>query len=43
MTWMAESSVKALEEIRIRAVQPVEPGESPEVVIQALGFRRFAI
>ena len=33
----------ALEEMRIRAVQRVEAGESPEVVIQALGFHRSAI
>ncbi len=31
---------KALEEIRIRAVKRVESGESPEVVIRALGFTR---
>ena len=31
---------KALEEIRIRAVKRVEAGESPEVVIKALGFTR---
>lgn len=31
---------KALEEIRIRAVKRVETGESPEVVIKALGFTR---
>jgi len=29
-----------LEEMRIRAVQRVEAGESPEVVIQTLGFTR---
>jgi len=29
---------KALEEIRIRAVLRVESGESPEVVIKALGL-----
>ena len=29
-----------LEEIRIRAVQRVEAGESPEVVVKALGFSR---
>lgn len=28
---------KTLEEIRIRAVKRVEAGESPEVVIKALG------
>lgn len=33
-------SHEAMEEIRIRAVQRVEAGESPEVVIQALGFSR---
>lgn len=31
---------KALEEIRIRAVKRVEAGESPEVVIKALGLTR---
>lgn len=31
---------ETLEEIRIRAVQQVEAGESPEVVIKALGFHR---
>ena len=34
---------KALEAIRIRAVQRVEAGESPEVVIKALGFTRTQI
>jgi transposase len=34
---------KALEAIRIRAVQRVETGESPEVVIKALGFTRSLI
>lgn len=34
---------KALEEIRIRAVLRVEAGESPEVVIKALGFSRGRI
>lgn len=34
---------KALEEIRIRAVMRVEAGESPEVVIKALGFTRSLI
>ena len=29
---------KALEEIRIRAVKRVEAGESPELVIKALGL-----
>ena len=31
---------KALEEIRIRAVKRVEAGESPEIVIKALGLTR---
>jgi transposase len=34
---------ETLEEIRIRAVQRVESGESPEVVIKALGFNRAQI
>lgn len=34
---------KALEAIRIRAVQQVEAGESPEAVIKALGFTRTLI
>ena len=34
---------KTLEEIRIRAVQRVQAGESPEVVIKALGFTRCCI
>lgn len=34
---------KTLEEIRIRAVMRVEAGESPEVVIKALGFTRTQI
>jgi transposase len=34
---------KTLEEIRIRAVQRVQAGESPEVVIRALGFSRGRI
>lgn len=34
---------KALEAIRIRAVKSVEAGESPEVVIKALGFTRTVI
>jgi len=34
---------KTLEEIRIRAVQRVEEGESPEVVISTLGFSRACI
>jgi len=36
-------SHKTLEEIRIRAVRQVEAGESPEVVIKALGFSRSCI
>lgn len=36
-------SHKTREEIRIRAVKQVEAGESPEVVIKALGFHRSAI
>src|SRR5574337_1156509 len=36
-------SHEAMEEIRIRAVQRVEAGESPEVVIKALGFSRGRI
>jgi len=34
---------KTLEEIRIRAVEQVQRGESPEAVIQALGFSRSCI
>jgi transposase len=34
---------KTLEEIRIRAVERVQAGESPEVVTQALGFSRACI
>lgn len=34
---------KTLEEIRIRAVERVQAGESPEVVIAALGFTRSCI
>jgi len=34
---------KALEAIRIRAVKRVEEGESPEVVVKALGFTRTQI
>lgn len=34
---------KTLEAIRIRAVQQVQAGESPEVVIRALGFSRACI
>jgi transposase len=36
-------SPKAMEEIRARAVQRVQAGESPEVVINALGFSRACI
>jgi transposase len=36
-------SHETLEEIRIRAVKQVEAGESPEVVIKALGFSRTCI
>lgn len=34
---------KTLEEIRVRAVEQVQKGESPEVVIKALGFSRACI
>jgi len=34
---------KAMEQIRIRAVQRVQEGESPEVVIKTLGFARACI
>ncbi|HEX5483682.1 MAG TPA: helix-turn-helix domain-containing protein [Terriglobia bacterium] len=34
---------KTLEEIRIRAVERVQAGEIPEVVIQTLGFSRACI
>ena len=34
---------KTLEEIRIRAVQSVEAGDSPEDVIRVLGFGRTVI
>jgi transposase len=34
---------KTLEEIRTRAVEQVQSGESPEVVIKALGFNRACI
>jgi len=34
---------ETLEELRIRAVKRVEAGESPELVIQALGFHRSSI
>lgn len=36
-------SPKTIEEIRIRAVQRVQEGESPEKVIKALGFARACI
>jgi transposase len=36
-------SHEAREEIRVRAVRRVEAGESPEAVIQALGFHRSCI
>lgn len=36
-------SPKAMEEIRIRAVNRVQAGESPEVVIKTLGFSRACI
>jgi len=36
-------SPKAMEEIRIRAIQRVQAGESPEKVIQTLGFARACI
>jgi transposase len=36
-------SPKAIEEIRIRAVQRVQEGESPEKVIKTLGFARACI
>lgn len=36
-------SPKAMEEIRVRAVQRVQAGESPEKVIQTLGFARACI
>jgi transposase len=34
---------KTLEEIRLRAVQQVQAGQSPEVVVKALGFSRACI
>ncbi len=34
---------KTLEEIRVRAVERVQTGESHKVVIQALGFTRSCI
>ncbi|MGB5987144.1 MAG: helix-turn-helix domain-containing protein, partial [Desulfobacterales bacterium] len=34
---------KAMEEIRIHAVERVQDGESPELVIQSLGFSRACI
>lgn len=36
-------SAKTLEEIRTRAVQRVQDGESPEIVIKTLGFSRACI
>lgn len=36
-------SPEALEEIRVRAIQRVQEGESPEVVIKTLGFCRATI
>lgn len=36
-------SPKTLEEIRVRAVQRVQDGESPEKVIKTLGFSRACI
>jgi transposase len=36
-------SPKAMEEIRVRAVQRVQAGESPEAVIKTLGFARACI
>lgn len=36
-------SQKVIEEIRVRAVQRVQEGESPEQVIKALGFARACI
>lgn len=36
-------SPKAMEEIRMRAVERVQAGESPEVVIKTLGFSRACI
>ena len=36
-------SKKTKEEIRIRAIQQVQAGESPEVVIKAPGYIRTAI
>jgi transposase len=36
-------SPKAMEEIRVRAVQRVQAGESPETVIKTLGFARACI
>ena len=38
-----QMSHEALEEIRIRAVEQVQSGESPESVIKALGFSRSCI
>lgn len=36
-------SPKAMEEIRVRAIQRVQAGESPEAVIKTLGFSRACI
>lgn len=36
-------SPKTMDEIRARAVQRVQDGESPEIVIKALGFARACI
>ena len=36
-------SPKAMEEIRVRAIQRVQAGESPEKVIETLGFARACI
>ena len=36
-------SPQAMEEIRVRAVQRVQAGESPEAVIKTLGFARACI
>lgn len=36
-------SPKTMEEIRVRAIQRVQDGESPEVVIKTLGFSRACI
>ncbi len=36
-------STKTLEEIRIRTIERVQAGDSPEKVIQTLGFARACI